>query len=74
MTTDQLRYAYERAQQLPDTVQNAIAERILDEIDNQEWEQIVSKPQVRQALRRMAAQARREEAAEETEEGGFGNE
>ncbi len=40
--------------------------------EEREWDSIVSKPHVRQALRRMAAEARRQYDAGETEEGGFG--
>ncbi len=40
--------------------------------EEREWDRIVSKPRVRQALRRMAAEARRQYYAGETEEGGFG--
>lgn len=69
--TEQLREAFERAKQLSDDAQNALAERILDAIDEQEWDEIVSKPRVRQALRILAEEARQQEAAGETEEGGF---
>lgn len=69
--TEQLRQAFERAQQLPDDEQNALAERILEAIDEQEWDAIVSKPRVRQALRTLAKEARRQEAAGENEAGGF---
>ncbi len=69
--TEQLREAFERAQQLSDAAQNELAERILDAIDEQEWDEIVSKPRVRQALRTLAEEARQQEAAGETEEGGF---
>lgn len=43
-----------------------------EEAEEREWDSIVSKPHVRQALRRMAAEARRQYYAGETEEGGFG--
>jgi hypothetical protein len=43
-----------------------------EEAEEGEWKSIVSKPHVRQALRRMAAEARRQYYAGETEEGGFG--
>ena len=69
--TEQLKEAYERALQLPDAEQNAIAERILDEIDNQEWDDLVNQPRSLEAIQRMVRQLRREEAAGETEEGGF---
>jgi hypothetical protein len=71
LMTEQLRHAIERLQQLPDARQIAIAERILDEIDEQEWDDIVSKPHVLLALHQMAAEARQQDAAGETEEGGF---
>ncbi len=43
-----------------------------EEAEEREWDNIVSKPNVRQALQRMAAEARRQYYAGETEEGGFG--
>jgi hypothetical protein len=55
--TEQLRQAFERAQRLPDEAQNALAARILEAIDEQEWDEIVSKPRVRQALRTLAEEA-----------------
>ncbi len=42
-----------------------------EEAEEREWDSIVNKPHVRQALRRMAAEARRQYYAGETEEGGF---
>lgn len=42
-----------------------------EEADEREWHAIISQPHVRQALRRMAAEARRQYYAGETEEGGF---
>ena len=69
--TEQLKEAYKRALQLPDAAQNAIAERILDEIDNHEWDEFVNQPRSLDAIRRMVEQLRREEATGETEEGGF---
>lgn len=69
--TEQLKETYERALQLPHAAQNAIVERILDEIDNQEWDDIVNQPRSLEAIRRMVEQLRREEDMGETEEGGF---
>jgi|SRR5579859_2202405 len=40
--------------------------------EEEEWNRVVNKPRVRQALRRMAAEARQQYYAGETEEGGFG--
>ena len=42
--TEQLRHAIEAMQRLPHEAQNAIAARILEEIEEQEWDAIVSKP------------------------------
>jgi len=69
--TEQLRQAFDRAQQLPDAVQNALAERILEEIEEQEWEEIISKPKVQQKLIVLADEAWKEHEAGKTEEGGF---
>ena len=44
---------------------------VQDALDELEWHNIVSTPQVRNGLRRLAAEARREYYAGETEEGGF---
>ena len=69
--TEQLREAFERAQQLPDTAQNALAERIPKEIEEQEWETIINKPRVQKKLLALADEAWQEYEADETEEGGF---
>jgi hypothetical protein len=45
--------------------------RGIEEVEEREWDAIVSKPHVRKALRRMAAEARRQYYAGETKEGGF---
>ena len=42
-----------------------------DAFDELQWHNIVSTPRVRNGLRRLAAEARREYYAGETEEGGF---
>ncbi len=69
--TEQLKQAFERAQQLPDAAQNALAARILEEIEEQEWEEIISKPHVQQKLLTLADEACKEHEAGETEKGGF---
>ena len=43
-----------------------------DDEEEREWSTIVGRPRVRDALRRMAAEARRQYYVGETEEGGFG--
>jgi hypothetical protein len=42
------------------------------EVEEREWDSIVNKAHVRQALRRLATEARRQYYTGETEEGGFG--
>jgi hypothetical protein len=69
--TEQLRHAIEAMQRLPDEAQNAIAARILEEIEEQEWDAIVSKPRVQARLRELGRQALEEDRVGETEDGGF---
>ena len=69
--TEQLQQAIEALQLLPSDAQNVIAERILEEIEEQEWNAIVSKPHVQARLRELGRQALKEDEAGETEEGGF---
>jgi len=69
--TGELQQAIEALQKLPDNEQNAIAKRILNEIDEIEWDAIVSKPHVKKRLRELGRQAMEEDRAGETEEGGF---
>ena len=69
--TEQLQQAIERLQKLPIEEQNAIAERILDELDEREWDKITSTSHVQQALIELADEAEQQEQAGETEEGGF---
>ncbi len=69
--TEQLQHAIEALRRLPANAQNAIATRILEEIEEQEWDTIVSKPRVQVRLRELGRQAMEEDRAGETEEGGF---
>lgn len=69
--TTQLQRAIERLQQLPIEDQIAIAERILEEIDEREWDKIVNTPHVQQAINELAEEAKQQEEAGEIEEGGF---
>ncbi len=69
--TEQLKHAFERAQQLPDVSQIALAERILEEIEEQEWNEIISKLHVQRKMLALADEAWKEHEAGETEEGGF---
>jgi hypothetical protein len=68
--TTELQQAIEALQKLPDNEQNAIAKRILDEIDEAEWNAIVSEPHVKKRLRELGRQAIQEDKAKETEEDG----
>ncbi len=68
--TEQLKHAIEEAQRLPEAEQNAIAARLLDEIEEREWDAIVSQPHVQNALARMADEVLAL-PDEELEEGGF---
>lgn len=69
--TEQLQLAIEALRRLPDDAQDAIAARILEEIEEQEWDAIVSKPHVRARLRELGRQALEEDQAGKTEAGGF---
>jgi hypothetical protein len=69
--TEQLQHAIEALQRLPVDAQNAIATRILEEIEEQEWNTIVSKPRVQARLRELGRQALEEDRAGKTEDGGF---
>lgn len=69
--TEQLQQAIERLQKLPIEEQNAIAERILDELDEREWDKITSTSHVQQALIELADEAEQQEKVGEIEEGGF---
>ena len=69
--TEQLQRAIEALQQLPASAQNTIATRILEEIEEQEWDTIVNKPHVQARLHELGRKALEEDQAGETEEGGF---
>ena len=72
--TEQLKHAIEEAQRLPEAEQNAIAERILDEIEEREWDTIVSQPHVQHALARLVEAGHEEYQRGKTIEGGLGGE
>jgi len=74
MITEPLRHIFSQLEQLPEEAQNRLATIIqehLEEGEEQEWAGIVGKPRVRDALRRLAAEARQQEIAGDTEEGGW---
>jgi hypothetical protein len=55
-------------EKLPDIEQTIIADQILRDLSEREWDEIVSKPRVRKRLRELAEEALKDEA----EDGGFG--
>ncbi len=69
--TEQLQEVIEALQRLPADAQNMIAERILEEIEEREWDAIISKSHVQARLRELGRQALAEDEAGKTEEGGF---
>jgi hypothetical protein len=66
--SDGLRAVIARAEQLSEPQQEALASAWEAVLEEQEWQAIVSKPSVRSALERLAAEARAEDAAGETED------
>ena len=68
--TGRLRRMVAKVEQLSPEQQDAIAEVIQREIEEQEWATIVAKPGSQRFLAELAAEARREDAAGETRESG----
>jgi hypothetical protein len=64
----QLQRAIEAIEKLPDGEQTVIADRILYDLSDREWDEIVHKPRVQNRLWELAQEAMNDEA----EEGGFG--
>ena len=65
---ERLEAVIEAARKLPEAEQEALAAEWEDILEEREWEAIVGKPHVRDALKRMATEALKEDAAGETEE------
>ncbi len=67
---DELKRAFEQAQQQPNEAQHDLAQRILDWIaeqrDEREWGAIISSPAGQETLERLAAEAREEIAQAKT--------
>jgi DnaJ-domain-containing protein 1 len=66
--TELLRRVVAQIEQLPAEQQDAIAEALLRELDEREWDAIVAKPGSQRFLEHLATEARREDAADETQE------
>jgi DnaJ-domain-containing protein 1 len=63
----ELRQALEALGQLPEEDQRQIAQRVLEEIEQREWDALVGSPRSRAFLKRLIAEAK----AGEIEEGGM---
>lgn len=64
---DELREALDLLGQLPDEEQRKIAQIVLEEIEQREWDQLVSSPRSKAFLKRLIAEAK----AGEIEDGGL---
>ena len=72
--TSPLQQAIEALQNLPQNEQNIIAERILEEIEELEWDAIVSKPCIKKRLRELSQKAHNDYLAGNVRNGSFGKE
>ncbi len=68
---EELRQVVELAQQQPEDVQRRIAEVIALELEQREWDALVSTPESQRLLARLAAETRADFARGEVEEGGW---
>lgn len=64
--TETLQRVMAQVEQLPPEQQDAIAEVIARELEEREWDALVAKPASQRFLARLAAEARREDAAGQT--------
>ena len=64
---DELREALDLLGQLPDEDQRKIAQIVLEEIEQREWDKLVSSPRSKNLLKRLIAEAK----AGEIEDGGL---
>jgi hypothetical protein len=75
MVTDDLRHALAHMNQvldrLPEETQQRIAAIIEEELEQQEWDALVSSPRSREFLHRLIAEAEAEDTAGESEDGGW---
>lgn len=68
---DELRQAIEQAEMQPDEVQRRIAQLIREQIEEREWDELVSTPESQAFLKQLAEETRAAIASGETEEGGW---
>ena len=74
--TTLLEQAFKEAQKLPSELQNEIAQKLLEDIQNElKWQETLSNPDIEiDILQQMAQVALTEDEAGKTEEKGFGEE
>ena len=70
--TEKMRAVFEAVQHYSADVQDEIATRILEELEEREWEAIVRKPRVIKRLRELADQALLQYEQGKVRDGGFG--
>jgi hypothetical protein len=70
--TEKLRSAIEAIQHYPAAVQDEIATRILEELEEREWDAIVRKPRVIKRIGELADQALSQYQEGKVRDGGFG--
>ena len=68
---EELRRAIEEAEHLPEEAQRHIAALIEQELEEQEWEALVSSPESQRFLAELSAEIDQQEAAGEVEDGGW---
>jgi hypothetical protein len=66
MATNQLRTAYEAAEKLPLKYQDLIAEKILAEIEEAEWDEWLALPEVSEMMDELEAKAKAQHLAGKT--------
>lgn len=65
---DELRHAFELAQQQPDEEQRRIAQMVLEELEEREWEALTRRPGARAFHEELRAELREAEERGEVEE------
>ena len=63
MMTEQLKAAFSQVEKLSQAQQDAIAQLILDQLDEQEWDAIISSPKGQATMKKLLAEAEKEIAS-----------
>jgi len=66
MATNQLKAAYEAAEKLPLKYQDLIAEKILEEIEEAEWDEWLAQPEISNMMDELEAKAKAQHLAGKT--------